>query len=387
MQKTDGVKIQDQRKQPYTTYDNKIIDSLSFEKPTTKLLYMTICRFSHMQQIFPSIGTLMLLTSINSPNTLKSHLKKLQEMKLIFIEDRGRKENGEHHTHVYHLLEVPEEILENSVWEAEKVQALREQLKEARKEKSETTKHNQHKRKDKNADVEPSVEGTSKFDGGTSNFDGGTSNFDGGTSNFDGNKERLTKQEFKTKSLKQPTNNKDAVQEPVGGLVEYTPDLIFDFYKANAEVTPTDKKSIERLCNEHPADLVYGALEIAFNSKTRNQPPIGYATGVLNNCKKLNITSLEALRSQPAPTYGKKRGNSGRTEMVPEWLPGQQQHTKEVETAKSLVVEEYKPEWTQETIIAAYNDPAQREQMTADEIEMAEWAVERAKKDKKTVTA
>lgn len=68
-----------------------------------------------------------------------------------------------------------------------------------------------------------------------------------------------------------------------------------------------------------------------------------------------------------------------------EQLEAEKEKEKNKEPLETLVQEEYKPEWTVPTLVAAYNDPAQREKLNADELEMAEWAVnlEKEKAEKK----
>jgi hypothetical protein len=199
MQQGDNLHIEDQRVIPFTMVDNDVLDSMSFSNPNDKLLYTIICRFSHMREVTPSIGTLMLMTGIKSPNTLKAALKRLEELELMRVINRGKYENGEHKTHRYSILKVPDHIRENSVFKDDKREEKQKELLAARKKKAAAKKKKDPAKKNPPSNFDgPQNEGNNP----PSNFDVPPSNFDGPPSNFDGNELRLYKKDFTKKNLK-----------------------------------------------------------------------------------------------------------------------------------------------------------------------------------------
>lgn len=380
----ENMMVQAQFDIPYTMVQNEVMDCMGFEQPIDKLVYIALLRFAFGKgKAYPSVPKLAYMCT-STENTIRSAIKRLDSMDLLKKKPRP-KSNKDNDTNIYYLYQLSEELKANSVMNEEAFTAAKQADKERRAAKKKAREAKK---------VLESIEPTSNFEGGknekkpTSNFEGGTSKFEGATSNFEG-KEYLL-------------NNKD-LNTSVCMYVE-NPNLAFELFKSKFKPTANTEANLTELCNEHSPEFVGEAIKRAINSEKPINKPISYIRGALTQWAGAGCKTVEDIAkyeeeykkqhfgqqqsNQPTPNAkGKKRGNSGRQEMVPDWLPGQQQHTKEVKTAESLVVKEYKPEWTQETLIAAYNDPAQREQMNETELEMAEWAVERAKKDNKPVTA
>lgn len=325
MQKNDQFQVTDERKMPFTMVENGIIDSMSFEKPIDKLLYISISRFSHMKEIYPSIGTLMLMCGISSPNTFKAALKRLKSLKILDYKDRGRKENGEHYTHQYILKEVPGEILENSVFKIEKVQEKKAEIKEARKEKAKKTKHNQHKKQDKSPADQASEKGTSKFDGGSSKNDGGASKFDGGPSKFEQEEKESIKQEStnqeltnkeylsilkKVKALNIPSRTVSMLEEQIDRLMLHKIKPI--------EIELAFNQFKDQMGHEDFNSVLYDVLQAKkFNSSFKKYLEKSLNTFLANRLNK------EAAAGQPKQPI--------RTEMIPAHMEDQQEQVKDQE--------------------------------------------------------
>ncbi|MGP4063057.1 hypothetical protein [Halobacillus sp. H74] len=294
MNRNDDMNVYDEREIPFTQIENDIIDSMSFEKPGDKLLYMCLCRMAHFQKgIFPSISKLMLMVGVSSPNTLKGQLDRLEEMGLIKVIDRGKKENGEHHTHLYKLLKVPARIRVNSVWDDEMVEQKKASIRERQKEKA-------AKKKAKNGTKTP----PSKNDVPPSKFDVPPSKNDGPPSKFDGNQSRTYEPRiYKQDSIKESiieSDLPDDMKEYLGGKIKRLIDLDISL------------EQIEGNYLKHKTEVKYigdylDALDFALKQKSIN-----------------DIDNFMADRVPASIEYNNKKrakaSNSGSNEVIPVWL-------------------------------------------------------------------
>lgn len=288
----------------FTTIENEIIDNLSFQKPVDKLLYISLCRFTFGNtNAFPSIKTLSLMCCCTE-NTIRTALKRLEEMKLITIEYRP-KEDGNHDTNIYWLEELTETFKEHIVTNPKK---KHEKLQQEQKRKEE-------KKVIKN-------EGTSKFEGGQNlpqNLKGGTSNFEDYNKFF--------------------TNNiKDLVSKYVEcdlHPLEFYRLTIKDSYSKTFEMSMTEliqrydtvfiNESIKRLAVK--GDVQY---HFAFIQSTLAK---WIDKAGIRNMEQLKAHE-EAFREKQKTKRSKtssRRGVPIRTEIVPDWV-GQQEKEEKHET-------------------------------------------------------
>lgn len=326
---------------PYTMVQNEVMDCMGFEQPIDKLVYIALLRFAFGKgKAYPSVPKLAYMCT-STENTIRSAIKRLDSMDLLKKKPRP-KSNKDNDTNIYYLYQLSEELKANSVMNEEAFTAAKQADKERRAAKKKAREAKK---------VLESIEPTSNFEGGknekkpTSNFEGGTSNFEGATSNFEG-KEYLL-------------NNKD-LNTSVCMYVE-NPNLAFELFKSKFKPTANTEANLTKLCNEHSPEFVGEAIKRAINSEKPINKPISYIRGALTQWAGAGCKTVEDIakyeeeykkqhfgENQPKQPAGKKRGNNGRTEMVPEWLKEKKHLENQQEEAADSDFEEEKRKLEQE---------------------------------------
>ncbi|MDR7207611.1 hypothetical protein [Priestia megaterium] len=99
----------------FTMVQNEVMDSMAFEKPIDKLAYYHLLRFAFGKgYAFPSVPKLALMCSVTSLTTMRSSLKRLQNMGLLTIEPQEN-EDGSSAPNLYTIFELTTAMKENSV--------------------------------------------------------------------------------------------------------------------------------------------------------------------------------------------------------------------------------------------------------------------------------
>lgn len=98
---------------PFTQVQNSVIDSLAFDNPIDKMVYISLLRFASQKgRAYPSISILATMNS-SSENRIRQSLKRLEEMELITI--RRRKLGQLNISNLYELHDIPHQLKEKTV--------------------------------------------------------------------------------------------------------------------------------------------------------------------------------------------------------------------------------------------------------------------------------
>lgn len=118
---------------PFTMVQNEVMDSMSFEKPIDKLVYIALLRFAFGKgSAFPSVPKIALMCA-STLNTIRDAIKRLIKMGLVKVEAR-KNSNGTSSSNLYTISDLTPEMKANSVSIEELYEKAKQKFKKKKKE-------------------------------------------------------------------------------------------------------------------------------------------------------------------------------------------------------------------------------------------------------------
>ena len=250
----EEIEVQATFRQDFTIIQNYVHDCMSFQQPIDKLVYMHLLRFAfHKGSAYPTIKKLCFMCGKVSHNTVRSALKRLEEMKLIKIK-RRKNADGTYKPNMYYINDLTDEMKKDVVsdydtyWKAVEEDNLRKKMKreKAKKEKEEAMKKETEKGVLQNLRegevVDNSQNGTLE---GTSNFEVLPTNNDVLLAKFDTEEEPLKEEPLKEDEI---YNNQSISQSIKETKLKIIHDDLNDYFDSvPTEILKAIQKKTDRL--------------------------------------------------------------------------------------------------------------------------------------------
>lgn len=128
----DQMQVETEITIPFTMVQNEVMDSMSFEKPIDKLVYIALLRFAFGKgSAFPSVPKIALMCA-STLNTIRDAIKRLIKMGLVKVEAR-KNSNGTSSSNLYTVLDLTPEMKANSVSITELYEKAKQKFKKKKK--------------------------------------------------------------------------------------------------------------------------------------------------------------------------------------------------------------------------------------------------------------